>query len=147
MVSRKIINFNSCVINLLPKKLNYIQKSVILKCADRTKSTFIQSKLKNVINQSNLRPIKIIKTKKLHQNNQSCLTFNLRPNKVIAFICFFQKNETGIKTKYAQNPRSMQQSEYLSVFFVCQKPHLMDDDEYQNGNGDKPNDLNGHGHH
>ncbi|XP_031635197.1 carnosine N-methyltransferase [Contarinia nasturtii] len=55
------------------------------------------------------------------------------------------KNETGMKTKYAQNPRSMQQSEYLSVFFVCQKPILMDD-EYHNGN-DKPNDLNGHGHH
>lgn len=42
----------------------------------------------------------------------------------------------------------MQQSEYLSVFFVCQKPISSDDDEYQNGNGDKPNDgLNGHGHH
>lgn len=58
----------------------------------------------------------------------------------------FQKNETGIKTKYAQNPRSMQQSEYLSVFFVCQKPIMLEDDEYHNGN-DKPNDLNGHGHH
>lgn len=34
----------------------------------------------------------------------------------------FQKNQTGVKTKYAQNPRSMQQSEYLSVFFVCRKP-------------------------
>lgn len=56
---------------------------------------------------------------------------------------YLQKNETGIKTKYAQNPRSMQQSEYLSVFFVCQKPILMDDDEYHNGN-DKSNDLNGH---
>lgn len=40
----------------------------------------------------------------------------------------------------------MQQSEYLSVFFVCQKPIIMDDDEYHNGN-DKPNDLNGHGNH
>lgn len=37
----------------------------------------------------------------------------------------------------------MQQSEYLSVFFVCQKPMLADDDEYSNGN-DKSNDLNGH---
>lgn len=33
-----------------------------------------------------------------------------------------QKNETDVKTKYAQNPRSMQQSEYLSAFFVCRKP-------------------------
>lgn len=45
-----------------------------------------------------------------------------------------QKNETGIKTKYAQNPRSMQQSEYLSVFFVCRKPPLIDEHEYRNGN-------------
>ncbi|XP_055711562.1 carnosine N-methyltransferase isoform X2 [Phlebotomus papatasi] len=34
----------------------------------------------------------------------------------------FLRNETGVRTKYSQNPRSMQQSEYLSVFFVCQKP-------------------------
>lgn len=32
------------------------------------------------------------------------------------------KNETGIKTKYSQNPRSMLKSEYESVFFVCKKP-------------------------
>lgn len=40
----------------------------------------------------------------------------------------------------------MQQSEYLSVFFVCQKP-MSADDEYNNGNGngnDKMNDMNGH---
>lgn len=64
------------------------------------------------------------------------------------FKCQFlisQKNETGIKTKYAQNPRSMQQSEYQSVFFVCQKP-LSDDDEYQNGN-DPTGNSNGHGRH
>lgn len=46
----------------------------------------------------------------------------------------FQKNETGIKTKYAQNPRSMQQSEYQSVFFVCKKPQIIDEHEYRNGN-------------
>lgn len=34
----------------------------------------------------------------------------------------FQKVETDVQTKYAQNPRSMQQSEYKSVFFVCVKP-------------------------
>lgn len=37
-----------------------------------------------------------------------------------------QRNETSVRTKYAQNPRSMQQSEYLSAFFVCRKPS--DDD-------------------
>lgn len=28
----------------------------------------------------------------------------------------------------------MQQSEYLSVFFVCKKPQIIDDHEYRNGN-------------
>lgn len=28
----------------------------------------------------------------------------------------------------------MQQSEYLSVFFVCKKPQTIDDHEYRNGN-------------
>ncbi|CAD7087266.1 unnamed protein product [Hermetia illucens] len=32
------------------------------------------------------------------------------------------KCETGVRTQYAQNPRSMQQSEYLSIFCVCRKP-------------------------
>ncbi|XP_055695243.1 carnosine N-methyltransferase isoform X2 [Lutzomyia longipalpis] len=35
----------------------------------------------------------------------------------------FLRNESGVRTKYNQNTQSMQQSEYLSVFFVCQKPH------------------------
>lgn len=48
----------------------------------------------------------------------------------ISFL--LQKNETGIRTKYAQNPRSMQQSEYLSVLFVCKKP--IDEDDFRNGN-------------
>ncbi|XP_068621803.1 carnosine N-methyltransferase [Battus philenor] len=30
---------------------------------------------------------------------------------------------TGVKTKYAQNPNSMMQHEYDSVFFVCRKPY------------------------
>lgn len=33
-----------------------------------------------------------------------------------------EKCETGVKTKYCQNPRSMLQYEYDSVFFVCKKP-------------------------
>ncbi|XP_059062488.1 carnosine N-methyltransferase [Achroia grisella] len=33
------------------------------------------------------------------------------------------KEQTGVKTKYAQNPNSMMQHEYDSVFFVCRKPY------------------------
>lgn len=32
------------------------------------------------------------------------------------------KSQTGVKTKYCQNPNSMLQYEYDSVFFVCRKP-------------------------
>lgn len=32
------------------------------------------------------------------------------------------RNETGRRTKYAQNPQSMLKSEYESLFWVCQKP-------------------------
>lgn len=37
----------------------------------------------------------------------------------------------------------MQQSEYLSVLFVCKKPNLIDDEEYRNGNN-AINGSNGH---
>lgn len=33
-----------------------------------------------------------------------------------------EKCQTGVKTKYCQNPKSMLQYEYDSVFFVCRKP-------------------------
>ncbi|VVC89681.1 carnosine N-methyltransferase [Leptidea sinapis] len=33
------------------------------------------------------------------------------------------KQRTGVKTKYAQNPHSMLQHEYDSVYFVCMKPY------------------------
>ncbi|XP_017065980.1 carnosine N-methyltransferase isoform X2 [Drosophila eugracilis] len=33
-----------------------------------------------------------------------------------------EKSRTGIRTKYAQNPSSMKQSEYQSLFWVCRKP-------------------------
>lgn len=33
-----------------------------------------------------------------------------------------EKSETGLKTRYCQNPKSMLQYEYDSVFFVCRKP-------------------------
>ncbi|GBP71907.1 Carnosine N-methyltransferase [Eumeta japonica] len=36
------------------------------------------------------------------------------------------KEKTAVKTKYAQNPNSMLQHEYNSVFFVCQKPATID---------------------
>ncbi|XP_054279680.1 carnosine N-methyltransferase [Macrosteles quadrilineatus] len=38
-----------------------------------------------------------------------------------------EKEEVGLKTKYGQNPHSMLQYEYRSVFFVCRKPT----DQYQ----------------
>ncbi|XP_055857398.1 carnosine N-methyltransferase isoform X2 [Episyrphus balteatus] len=34
------------------------------------------------------------------------------------------KSETGVRTKYAQNPRSMLKSEYESLFWVCRKPSI-----------------------
>lgn len=36
------------------------------------------------------------------------------------------KNKTDVVTKYAQNPTSMYQSEYKSIFLVCQKSNLID---------------------
>ncbi|XP_055593514.1 carnosine N-methyltransferase [Uranotaenia lowii] len=43
---------------------------------------------------------------------------------VIIRSCGFNilKNKTDVPTKYAQNPASMHQSEYKSIFLVCQKP-------------------------
>ncbi|XP_055904450.1 carnosine N-methyltransferase isoform X2 [Eupeodes corollae] len=35
------------------------------------------------------------------------------------------KSETGVRTKYAQNPRSMLKSEYESLFWVCRKPSII----------------------
>lgn len=40
----------------------------------------------------------------------------------------FQKEKTNIKSKYAQNPKSMLQYEYESVYFVCRKPRIDEDD-------------------
>lgn len=36
------------------------------------------------------------------------------------------KNKTDVLTKYAQNPTSMHQSEYKSIFLVCQKPDCVE---------------------
>ncbi|PNF14289.1 Carnosine N-methyltransferase [Cryptotermes secundus] len=47
---------------------------------------------------------------------------------VIVGIGFeIEKEETHVKTTYAQNPKSMLRYEYESVFFVCRKPALDDD--------------------
>lgn len=40
--------------------------------------------------------------------------------KDIGFL--LEKSQTGVRTKYCQNPNSMLQFEYHSVFFVCTKP-------------------------
>lgn len=47
-----------------------------------------------------------------------------------------QKEDTHVKTRYAQNTNSMLQYEYNSVYFVCRKPKL-------NVSGDFSNHLNG----
>lgn len=45
--------------------------------------------------------------------------------------------KTAVKTKYCQNPRSMLQYEYDSVFFVCRKP--LNDEVTLNGHGELEN--------
>lgn len=39
-----------------------------------------------------------------------------------------EKSQNGIKTRYCQNPMSMLQYEYNSVFFVCKKPERLSSD-------------------
>lgn len=47
------------------------------------------------------------------------------------------KEEIGVKTKYCQNPKSMLQYEYDSVFFVCKKENVESDNNDQiSTNGD-----------
>ncbi|XP_056637870.1 carnosine N-methyltransferase [Diorhabda carinulata] len=46
-----------------------------------------------------------------------------------------EKCETDLKTKYCQNPKSMLQYEYDSVFFVCRKPISIDNHETDPING------------
>ncbi|XP_022907248.1 carnosine N-methyltransferase [Onthophagus taurus] len=55
--------------------------------------------------------------------------------KKVGFV--MEKCQTGLKTRYCQNPQAMLQYEYDSVFFVCRKPML-------NGNhfmGDLQNEI------
>ncbi|XP_065199557.1 carnosine N-methyltransferase-like [Planococcus citri] len=44
------------------------------------------------------------------------------------FGFIYEKEKTNIKSKYAQNPKSMLQHEYESVYFVCRKPRVDEDD-------------------
>lgn len=50
-------------------------------------------------------------------------------------------SETGIRTKYAQNPQSMLKSEYESLFWICRKPI---DDKKNNDDHEDPN-FHNHG--
>lgn len=51
-------------------------------------------------------------------------------------------SRTGIRTQYAQNPASMKQSEYQSLFWVCRKPSNGNYDEHQQQRSAKePPDL------
>lgn len=52
---------------------------------------------------------------------------------------FFQKEQTKVKTRYAQNINSMLQCEYNSVYFVCRKPDEHVDGVNHNQNGDETN--------
>ena len=41
---------------------------------------------------------------------------------VFLIYLFFQKNKTDVTTTYSQNPTSMHQCMYKSIYLVCQKP-------------------------
>lgn len=48
------------------------------------------------------------------------------------------RSQTGVRTKYAQNPQSMLKSEYESLFWICRKPlqsSCNDDNEGDDENG------------
>lgn len=58
----------------------------------------------------------------------------------ILSVSFFQKEQTKVKTRYAQNINSMLQCEYNSVYFVCRKPNgHVDGHVNHNQNGDETN--------
>lgn len=48
-------------------------------------------------------------------------------------------SETGIRTKYAQNPQSMLKSEYESLFWICRKP--VDDKRANNSSGSESESI------
>jgi len=52
-----------------------------------------------------------------------------------------EKSRTGIHTKYAQNPSSMKQSEYQSLFWVCRKPDPFEEQRGKRKASREPHDL------
>ncbi|XP_017055103.1 carnosine N-methyltransferase isoform X2 [Drosophila ficusphila] len=52
-----------------------------------------------------------------------------------------EKSRTGIHTKYAQNPSSMKQSEYQSLFWVCRKPDPFKEQRGKRKVSREPHDL------
>jgi len=52
-----------------------------------------------------------------------------------------EKSRTGIRTKYAQNPSSMKQSEYQSLFWVCRKPDPFEEQRGKRKASREPHDL------
>lgn len=54
-----------------------------------------------------------------------------------------EKSETGVRTKYAQNPRSMLENSYNSLFWICRKPTSVREENNENitneQNGEIPN--------
>ncbi|XP_062563613.1 carnosine N-methyltransferase isoform X2 [Armigeres subalbatus] len=51
---------------------------------------------------------------------------SIEPSYEDLIVIIRSKNKTDVVTKYAQNPTSMHQSEYKSIYLVCQKPNLFD---------------------
>ncbi|KAL6259804.1 hypothetical protein P5V15_009715 [Pogonomyrmex californicus] len=58
---------------------------------------------------------------------------------ILGFGFQLEKEETKVKTRYAQNINSMLQCEYNSVYFVCRKPNEDIDGANHNQNGDETN--------
>ncbi|KAG5308821.1 CARME methyltransferase, partial [Acromyrmex insinuator] len=58
---------------------------------------------------------------------------------ILGFGFQLEKEETKVKTRYAQNINSMLQCEYNSVYFVCRKPNGHVDGVNHNQNGDETN--------
>lgn len=58
-------------------------------------------------------------------------SFEVVKETIIRMGFVMEKCQTGLKTKYCQNPKSMLQYEYDSVFFVCRK--LLNDEAMLNG--------------
>ncbi|XP_039958816.1 carnosine N-methyltransferase isoform X1 [Bactrocera neohumeralis] len=73
---------------------------------------------------------------------------------IIKMVGFeFLRSQTGVRTKYAQNPQSMLKSEYESLFWVCRKPEnardntddlSQRDDDVEESGGSSTSNPNNH---